>query len=423
MPSTRLQQAKKKISGGFNSWRKKHKERMAIDTSGADVLGATRSWTWRPLDFEPTVSDITQDPTWSWGQHSSNNVLAGVELGSCESPGRSQDSGYIPDDETSVCRRQNSQSPPSSPPFLIPALGSLDGEQFVNKLFSDFLPVSDDSSEDERDVVNQTAGRDHSRSQTPERSESGGVPPGRGLARPPLDAGNKEAEFRDHSRIVESVGGGGDTPYERPRNESDDDEGMSSDDDTLMNFSISTDDDNDCAEESPKNSNGELTTQEVPSSEACDNDGQQSFVASMCPMPGVSRRTEVDVSVQSMMDWRQVWTPGPCPDGGSLPNSPALQNRPRQPAPTSAPLPRNSPEVFETRITNGEGCSSPARVKRVGDPSEVPGCVIPGREGIGDLVEKVLEDQSMKVSLCWRGVKAACTYLCSLADSGKQVAN
>lgn len=120
MPGEKLhQRARKKLSDGLNSWRKKRKNRAAVVETPGDSASPDMP------DFAVTPSVLTELAC--RGRFGSDEFLDGA----CPRDAEKSDSTTSPG------------SP--SPPCLSPGDGSLDGDQFINTLFSHIISTGDTS--------------------------------------------------------------------------------------------------------------------------------------------------------------------------------------------------------------------------------------------------------------------------------------
>nr|KAG5700215.1 hypothetical protein BaRGS_011058 [Batillaria attramentaria] len=137
------EKAKKK----FNSWGRKKKPKT---DNPPDDLGA------KPAEFPPPPAPpVFADLACAFGP---DDFLDGA----CSRDAEKSDSTTSP-------------GPPSpcSPPCLSPADGMVDGDQFINKLFSDIIPGNDDTSDCDTDGERTLVGDDLSRPETPSLASDG----------------------------------------------------------------------------------------------------------------------------------------------------------------------------------------------------------------------------------------------------------
>ena len=120
MPGEKLhQRARKKLSDGLNSWRKKRKNRAALVETPGD------SATPDMPDFAVTPSVLTELAC--RGRFGSDEFLDGA----CPRDAEKSDSTTSPGSPSTPC--------------LSPGDGSLDGDQFINRLFSHIISTGDTS--------------------------------------------------------------------------------------------------------------------------------------------------------------------------------------------------------------------------------------------------------------------------------------
>lgn len=145
MPGEKLhQRARKKLSDGLSSWRKKRKSRAALSSASGDSTSPDTPG----LAAAPAPSVLQQLAC--QGGFGSDEFLDGA----CSREADKSDSTTSPGSPS-----------PSSPPFLSPGDGSLDGDHFINKLFSDIISTGDTSDADtdgERTLVGSDVASAHS---------------------------------------------------------------------------------------------------------------------------------------------------------------------------------------------------------------------------------------------------------------------